>query len=271
MNDFLASTTNNTAALIQGRLRSQTLFYLERDPLVDADFTLHVSKCVHVEANTFEAERMREFIAYCWDNIPNENGLGDNEYDDDLASMYQQFVGALVEHIMNKFGHIRRSGLSKSDLSRDQVFVSVCLHLFVLIQGCTVSNKFIKFKFERNSVIETKCINLFSLPFQAVIESYLMPHIYDCIPKGHPDDHIICEQYKKLKNKAQHELGVQTDYIDASLCPYQDAVQMLREMSLVTLPTQKLRSIIMASQSVLKKMSELCSDEEVVAGAGLFW
>lgn len=95
------------------RLRSQTMFYLERDPLVDADFTLHVAKCVNVEANTFEAERMRDFIAYCW-----------NSNDDDLASMYQQFVGALVEHIMNKFGHMRRSGLSKSDLSKDQVFVS---------------------------------------------------------------------------------------------------------------------------------------------------
>ena len=99
------------------------MFYLERDPLVDADFTLHVSKCVNVEANTFEAERMRDFIAYCWDN----------DDDEDLASMYQQFVCALVEHIMNKFGHMRRSGLSKSDLTKDQVFVRMFDKVFYLL------------------------------------------------------------------------------------------------------------------------------------------
>jgi len=101
------------------RLRSQTLFYLERDPLVDADFTLQVSNVVNVEANTFEAERMRNFIAYCWEN----------KFADDLSMMYQQFVGSLVEHIINKFGHMRRSGMSKIELSRDQIFVS-SIHVF---------------------------------------------------------------------------------------------------------------------------------------------
>ena len=104
--------------------------------------------------------------------------------------------------------------------------------------------------------------------FQAVIEGYLMPHIYDCIPKEHVDDTLIKEQYNALKNKTQRDLGVQSTYIDPSLYPYNDAVQKLREISFVRLPTQKLRSVILASQSVLKRMSELCDDEEVVAGAG---
>lgn len=95
------------------KIRSQTMFYLERDPLVDADFSLHVSGIAHVEANTFEAERMRTFIRYCWDN----------KDEDDLGSTYQEFVGALVEHIMTKYGYMRRSGESKSDLTRDQIFV----------------------------------------------------------------------------------------------------------------------------------------------------
>ena len=97
------------------------MFYLEKDPLVDTDFSLHVSSVADVEANTFEAGKMREFISYCWDN----------QYADDLGETYQEFVGALVEHIMTKYGHMRRSGASKSDLTRDQIFVSFILHLFI--------------------------------------------------------------------------------------------------------------------------------------------
>ena len=96
------------------QFRSQTMFYLERDPLVDADFSLHVSSIVHVDANTFESQRMRDFITYCWD---------ENECLEDIGSTYQEFVGSMVEHIMNKFGHMRRSGLSKADLTKDQIFV----------------------------------------------------------------------------------------------------------------------------------------------------
>lgn len=111
-------------------------------------------------------------------------------------------------------------------------------------------------------------IKFFLIIYQAVIEGYLMPHIYDCIPKEHTDDTLLKEQYKALKNKTQRDLGVQPNYIDPSLYPYSDAVQKLREISFVRLPTQKLRSVILASQSVLKRMSELCANEEVVAGAG---
>ena len=95
-----------------------------------------------------------------------------------------------------------------------------------------------------------------------------MPHIYDCISKDHPDDATLKTQYKALRNKTQQDLGVQANYIDPSLLPYNDAVQKLREISVVRLPTQKLRSVILASQSALKRMSELCTEEEVVPGAG---
>ena len=111
----MARRNSQSNATSSSRIRSQTLFYLERDPLVDADFTLHISKVTHIDANTFEAERLRHFIAYCWEN----------EFADDLDSMYQQFVAALVEHVMNKFGHMRRSGINRSDLSRDQIFVGI--------------------------------------------------------------------------------------------------------------------------------------------------
>uniref|UniRef100_A0A7M5USU3 VPS9 domain-containing protein n=1 Tax=Clytia hemisphaerica TaxID=252671 RepID=A0A7M5USU3_9CNID len=104
----------------------------------------------------------------------------------------------------------------------------------------------------------------------AIIESHLIPHVYDCIQKHHPDDVIMKHQYLELRSKSQKDLGIQACYIDHSLVPYHDAISKLREISLVKLPTQKLRSIILASQNAVKRMNELCSDEEVVAGADEF-
>jgi len=95
-----------------------------------------------------------------------------------------------------------------------------------------------------------------------------MPHIYECIQKYHPDDVIMRGRYLEMKTRSQKDLGVKDCYIDTSLLPYHKAVAKLREISLVKLPTQKLRSIILASQCVIKQMGDLCSGEEVAAGAG---
>lgn len=108
------------------KLRSQTYFFVERDPVVDTDFTLHVSNIVNVNSNTFEAKKMREFIHQCWDSSEAEMK------EMNFAEYYQEFVGALTEHILTKFGHMRRSGNSKVDVTRDQIYVSFVITFTIL-------------------------------------------------------------------------------------------------------------------------------------------
>ena len=95
------------------KLRSQTFFFVEREPLVNTEFSLHVSNIVSTESDTFEAEKMRSFIQLCW-----------SQHDKDFYVQYQEFVMALTEHVLTKFGHMRRTGNTLSDLARDQIFVS---------------------------------------------------------------------------------------------------------------------------------------------------
>ena len=97
------------------KLRSQTFFFVEKDPLVDSDFSYLVSEVTSIESPSFESNKMREFVRFCWNK---------NEYDVLYDHCYQEFVGALSEHILTKYGHLRRSGTMKTDITRDQIFVS---------------------------------------------------------------------------------------------------------------------------------------------------
>ena len=62
---------------------------------------------------------MQDFIHQCWHEYEQENS--------NSSELYQEFVGALTEHVLTKFGHMRRSGNSKTDITRDQIFVCIWL------------------------------------------------------------------------------------------------------------------------------------------------
>lgn len=103
--------------------------------------------------------------------------------------------------------------------------------------------------------------------FQAIVEGHLIPHIYDCIQKSCADDELMTKRFEELRHCSQEEIGVKSCYIDNSIQPYHEAILKLKTLSLVKLPTQKLRTIILASQLVVKRMGEVC-EKKSVAGAG---
>ena len=87
--------------------------------------------------------------------------------------------------------------------------------------------------------------------------------------KDDPNDIRMREQYKNLSVLSQKDIGIKKEYIDDSMHPYHDAIMKLKSLPVVMLPTQKLRAIILSSQAAMKRMVEICSNENVVAGAGM--
>lgn len=96
----------------------------------------------------------------------------------------------------------------------------------------------------------------------------MIPHVCDCIFERDTSDDIISEQYKKFSSLAQVNIGITRDYVDNSEAPYRDAIFQLRCMSVVKLPTQKMRAIILSAHSTINRMGEICLNADVVAGAG---
>ncbi|XP_047128421.1 uncharacterized protein LOC101239998 [Hydra vulgaris] len=101
-------------------LRSQTFFLIEKDPLLDSEFSNLVSEITSIASPSFEGIKMREFIQFCWNK--NDSQILYN-------NCYHEFVGALSEHIMTKYGHLCRSSAMQRDITRDQIYGIIEGHL----------------------------------------------------------------------------------------------------------------------------------------------
>ena len=120
------------------KLRSKSHFFIEQDPYVDSEFSSFVTKVVRPESNSFESRKIIDFIHQCWNYFEHDDLKGHVLYPY-CSPQYQEFLCAMSEHILNKYGHMRKSTHSKSAVTYDQIFAILEGYLLPNIYECVMS------------------------------------------------------------------------------------------------------------------------------------